>query len=146
MTEKGGKAWKQTIFYPFKDASLYGRGTVLRCPITVEKYDSQEYNDIPYLEAVAVHNQEKNEISIFAVNRNLEQTMQLEAEIAGFGDLDFIEHRVLCNKDLNAYNSAIEEKVHPINQSVGRLESTMGSNRLEAALPPASWNMIRLKV
>ena len=29
MTEKGGKAWKQTTYYPFYYASVYGRGTAL---------------------------------------------------------------------------------------------------------------------
>ena len=30
MTEKGGKAWKQTIFYPYMYASLLGRGATLK--------------------------------------------------------------------------------------------------------------------
>src|SRR5690606_34416682 len=29
MTEPGGPAWRQTTFYPFADASRYGRGQVL---------------------------------------------------------------------------------------------------------------------
>jgi len=145
VAEKGGKAWRQTIFYPFRDASLYGRGTVLRCPVSVDKYDSLEYCDVPYLEAVGVHNQAKNEITLFAVNRNLNEAMQLEAEISGFGDVELVEHRVLCNKDLRASNSALEEKVHPTNQPGGRLEGNTGSKQLEIVLPPASWNVIRMK-
>ncbi|MDR0497539.1 MAG: alpha-N-arabinofuranosidase [Treponema sp.] len=145
MTVKGGPAWRQTIFYPFMDLSRYGRGTVLRCPVTVDKYDSLEYCEVPYLEAVGVHNQEKNEISIFCVNRNLNESMHLEAEIAGFGDINLVEHRVLCNKDLYACNSAREEKVKPAVQTGGKLESKPGSKQLEVNLPPASWNIIRLK-
>ncbi|GAB4003495.1 hypothetical protein GCM10029992_45410 [Glycomyces albus] len=30
MTEPGGPAWRQTTFYPFAEASRYGRGQVLR--------------------------------------------------------------------------------------------------------------------
>ena len=30
MTETGGPAWRQTIFYPFAQMSRYGRGKVLR--------------------------------------------------------------------------------------------------------------------
>jgi alpha-N-arabinofuranosidase len=145
MTVKGGKAWRQTIFYPFMDASRYGRGTVLRCPVTVEKYDSKEYCDVPYLETVAVHNAEKKEINIFAVNRNLNEAVNLEAEIAGFGDLRLAEHRVLCHKDLKAVNSAQEEKVRPAVQQGGSIEGPAGSKLLRADLPPASWNVIRLQ-
>ena len=30
MTEPGGPAWKQTIYYPYYFASIYGRGTALQ--------------------------------------------------------------------------------------------------------------------
>jgi alpha-N-arabinofuranosidase len=145
MTEKGGRAWRQTIFYPFMDASRWGHGTVLRCPLRVDSYDSPEYGDIPYLEAAAVYNEEKKRISIFAVNRNLKEALQLEAEIAGFGDLSLVEHRVLCHGDLKACNSAREEKVKPVPQQGGVLDGRPGAKRLELILPPASWNVIRLE-
>jgi alpha-N-arabinofuranosidase len=145
MAEKGGRAWRQTIFYPFRDASRWGRGTVLLCPVTVDAYDSQEYRDVPYLEAVAVYNGEENWISIFAVNRNLTEALQVEAEIAGFGDLSFVEHRVLCHRDLKACNSAREEKVRPAVQQGSVLNGKPEAKRLDAVLPPASWNLIRLK-
>ena len=146
MTEKGGGVWRQTIFYPFMDASRYGRGTVLRCPVSVDKYDSQEYCDIPYLDAVGVHNQEKKEIAIFAVNRNLESAINLEAEIAAFGDLNLLEHRTLCNSDLFAVNTAEAERVKPVIQKGGKLDGKAGSKHLEVTLPPASWNVIRMKI
>ncbi|MCL2264695.1 MAG: alpha-N-arabinofuranosidase [Treponema sp.] len=145
MTEKGGGAYRQTIFYPFKDASLYGRGTVLRCPVKADQYDSKEFCDVPYLEAVGVHNTEKNEVVIFAVNRNLKEEIILEAEIAGYGEMELIEHSVLCNDNLNITNSIKEEKVKPVKQAGGRLEGNAGSKKLTASLPAASWNMIRLK-
>jgi alpha-N-arabinofuranosidase len=146
MTEKNGGAWRQTIFYPFTDTSTYGRGVVLRCPVIVDRYDSREYCDVPYLEAAGVHNAEKNEITIFAVNRNLKEAISLEAEIAGFGKARLVEHRVICNEDLNACNTIKEEKVKPVVQEGGSLEGTEGGMWLKLNLPPASWNVIRLKL
>jgi alpha-N-arabinofuranosidase len=145
MTEKNGGAWRQTIFYPFRDASKYGRGVVLRCPVIVDRYDSREYCEIPYLEAVGVHNAEKNEITIFAVNRNLKEAVNLEAEIAGFGKMNLVERRIMCNEDLNAHNTINEEKVKPVIQAGGDLEGGAGGMQLKLSLPPASWNVIRLK-
>ena len=141
MTEKGGGAWRQTIFYPFMDASCFGRGTVLRCPITVDTYNSKDFGDVPFLDAVGVHNREQDAVTIFAVNRNLEEAIELDARIAGFGnrglaERGLAEHRVLCNSDLNACNSAAQEKVQPVLQTCGKLD--------EIILPPASWNVIRL--
>jgi alpha-N-arabinofuranosidase len=144
MTEKSGGAWRQTIFYPFMDASMYGRGTVLRCPVTVDKYDTKEFNDVPYLDAVAVFNGEKDEITVFAVNRNLDESVNLDAEIAGFGDMKLVEHRVLRNDDLDAVNSINGEKVKPVIQQNGTIENKSGSSWLSVGLPSASWNVIRL--
>ncbi len=39
MTETGGRAWAQTIFHPFRDASRFGRGTALNCRIDCPSYD-----------------------------------------------------------------------------------------------------------
>jgi alpha-N-arabinofuranosidase len=144
MTEKSGGAWRQTIFYPFMDASMYGRGTVLRCPVTVDKYDTKDFNDVPYLDAVAVFNGEKDGITIFAVNRNLNEAINLDAEIAGFGGMVLAEHRILKNDDLNAVNSINGEKVKPVIQQGGVIENKSGSLYLKAVLPAASWNVIRL--
>ncbi|GHV14798.1 intracellular exo-alpha-(1-_5)-L-arabinofuranosidase 1 [Spirochaetia bacterium] len=146
MTEIGGAAWRQTIFYPFMHASVYGRGTVLRCPVSSEKYDSKEYTDVPYLETVAVHNEEKNELVIFAVNRNLKESLDLEAGIFGFEKYRLVEHISLHNEDLKAVNSAGAEKVKPVVQSGGTLDGTGENLLLHARLPPASWNVVRLGV
>ncbi|MDR2730710.1 MAG: alpha-N-arabinofuranosidase, partial [Treponema sp.] len=144
MTEKSGGAWRQTIFYPFMDASRYGRGTVLRCPVIVDKYDTKDFNDVPYLDAVAVYNSEKDEITIFAVNRNLKEVINLDTEISGFGDMTLAEHRALWNNDLDAVNSVNGEKVKPAIQQGGVIDNKSGSSRLTAELPAASWNVIRL--
>jgi alpha-N-arabinofuranosidase len=139
MTEKGGKAWRQSIFYPFMHASKYGRGTALCCPVSSEKYDSREYTDIPYLETVAVHDEAGEALTIFAVNRNLSEVLDMEANMYGFEDYRFIEHITLHNPDLKTVNAAGEEKIRPAS-APGRLDGTM----LQTALPPASWNVIRL--
>ena len=144
MTEKGGPAWRQTIFYPSLHASAYGRGTVLLGPMDSEKYDSKEYCGIPYLETVTVHNEEKDELTIFAVNRHLTENMDLAVNLHDLGNLKLIEHITLNNKDLKAVNSPGDENVKPIILAGAKIDNTAGKSRLEARLPPASWNVIRL--
>jgi alpha-N-arabinofuranosidase len=141
MTEPGGAAWRQTIFYPFMHASLYGRGTALRCPVTSERYDSREYTGVPYLETVAVDNREQGELTIFAVNRNLSEALDLEADVCGFEEYGLGEHITMHHQDLKAVNSARGGIVRPEEQQGGRLEGT----RLSCRLAPASWNVIRLR-
>jgi alpha-N-arabinofuranosidase len=142
MTEPGGRAWRQTIFHPFKDASVYGRGRVLRGAVSCESYDSREHAGVPYLETAAVHDEEGGKLTIFVVNRSLDQPMDLEADILGFNKYRFIEHTILDHRDLKAVNSAGEERVKPRQGDPAPLDGT----RLEVRLPPASWNVIRLGI
>jgi alpha-N-arabinofuranosidase len=141
MTEPGGKSWRQTIFYPFMHASLYGRGTVLRCPVVCGKYDSAEFQGVPWLETVAVHNDETDALTIFAVNRNLSEPLELEARLLGYEGYVLKEHISLSNTDLMAVNSAAGETVAPKTQSGGVLDCTS----LLTRLAPASWNVLRLE-
>jgi alpha-N-arabinofuranosidase len=140
MTENGGRAWRQSIFYPFMHASKYGRGTALRCPVQSGCYDSKEYSGVPYLEAVAVHDGEGEALTIFAVNRNLTESLELEAGVHGFEGYRPLEHITLNNPDLKAVNSPGGEAVKPKALPPG----SFGGALLQAVLPPASWNVIRL--
>jgi alpha-N-arabinofuranosidase len=140
MTEPGGPAWRQTIFFPFMHASQFGRGTVLRGPVNCGRYDTKEYTDVPWLETVAVHNEEKEELAIFAVNRNLAEPLDLEADVYGFENYALVEHITLHHGDLKAVNSSKGEIVRPETQAGGVLDGT----KLRARLAPASWNVLRL--
>ena len=143
MTEPGGKAWRQTIFFPFMHASAWGRGKVLRCPVACEKYSSKDIDDVPYLESVAVHNEEKNELTIFAVNRNLHTSLAMETIFYGFENYRLLEHISMSNADLKAVNSAQGETVRHGTVPAGTLEVCQGFLRYEACLPAASWNVVR---
>ena len=54
MTETGGPAWKQTTYYPYYYASLYGRGDALNVAVDVPTYDAKVADDVPYLDVAAV--------------------------------------------------------------------------------------------
>ncbi|GIP29268.1 intracellular exo-alpha-(1-_5)-L-arabinofuranosidase 1 [Paenibacillus sp. J23TS9] len=141
MTEAGGRAWKQTIFYPYLHASLFGRGTSLQPIIDSPKYDAQDYTDVPYLDSAVVHNEAEEELTIFALNRNLTDPLDLECDVRSFAGYQLVEHIVLAHEDLKAVNTAAEEKVKP--HSGGGAECRDGL--LHARLSKASWNVIRLK-
>ena len=44
MTETGGPAWRQTIFYPFAQFSHFGRGRVLRAEVDSPTYAASYYD------------------------------------------------------------------------------------------------------
>ncbi|MDD9266726.1 alpha-N-arabinofuranosidase [Paenibacillus sp. GCM10023248] len=144
MTANGGAAWKQTIYYPYMHASVFGRGTVLVPLIKSPKYDAKDYTDVPYLEAVAVHNEEKDEVTVFAVNRHLTEALPLELDLRSFGASQVIQHIVMEHDDLKAANTIdAHDRVKPHN---GGSATVDGNGRIVATLGKASWNVIRLKL
>lgn len=140
MTESGGGAWKQTIFYPYMHASVYGRGVSLKPVVSSPLYDSKDFTDVPYLESAAVFNEEKDELTIFAVNRNLQDALLLDCDVRSFKDYAILEHIVLEHDDLKAVNTRTHENVKPHSNGNARLQD----GRIEASLSKASWNVIRL--
>lgn len=141
MTETGGAAWRQTIFYPFMHASVFGRGVVLQPVVKSDKYDSKDFTDVPYLDSIAVLNEEKDELTVFAVNRNLEGGLDFDCHLRGFEDYKIVEHIVLTHDDLKATNTAAQpENVVPRANGNSRLEA----GHIKSMLPKASWNVIRL--
>jgi len=141
MTSNQGGAWRQTIFYPFMHVSRYGRGYSLKPIVHAPVYDSKDYTDVPVLEAIAVFNEEKDELVIFAVNRDMEDTLAFECDARGFDNYRVVEHIVYENDGVYAVNT--EDKpynVIPHNRGNARVNDGI----VEAALPKLSWNVIRL--
>lgn len=136
----GGPGWKQTIFYPFMHASKYGRGVVLQPLVNTPKHGTKNHDEITDIESVAVYNEEKEELTIFAVNRNLEEDIELVTDVRGMEGYRVLEHIVLEHDDLKAVNGAGMERVKP--QSVS--QSQVDTGMMTSLLHKASWNVIRL--
>lgn len=138
--EKGGSSWKQTIFYPFYHASKYGRGMVLRPVLVTPRHDTSGHDAVTDIESVTAYNEEKEELTIFVVNRNVEEDVELSTDVRGFEGVCLLEHIVLEHKELKIVNSAMEERIKP--QVVNRSE--MQDGMLASVIKKASWNVIRL--
>ena len=142
MTENGGSAYAQTIFYPFAHASRYGRGVVLDGIVESPAYSTTEIRDIPYVESVAVVNEENGELTVFAVNRSMAEDAQLDISLSGLEGYTFCEHIVLENDDLKAENTfANPNNVVP--HSGG--STAMHEDGFVSTLPHQSWNVIRFR-
>ena len=142
MTRNGGGAWAQTIFYPYMHASMFGRGTALETKVECDKYDTRKYTDVPYIDSVAVHNEEKEELTVFAVNKNLTDDIVTSIDLRSFEGYELVEHITLHHDDVNAVNT--EENPNNIfPQSNGKTKVDGGV--AESVLGRASWNVIRFR-
>lgn len=141
MTEPGGPAWRQSIFYPFRDVSTLGRGVSLSALVTGPKLDTEDFVEVPWLDSAAVADTHNGRLSIFALNRHLSEALTLEGRCYGYEGYRLVEHRVLDGPDLKAVNSATRAAVQP------RLDgqSEFDGGQLRARLTPASWNVLVLE-
>jgi alpha-N-arabinofuranosidase len=153
MTEDGGPAWRQTIFHPFKHFSNFGRGRVLRAQVESPTYSANYYDPrgtadltyplpaVPYLKLAAVHNEADGAVTLFALNRHLDQPMPIEIMARGFEGLEVVEALEMHDGDLEAVNTKeTPDRIRPGKLSGVRIER----ERVSATLAPASWNVIRL--
>ncbi|MDD6968291.1 MAG: alpha-N-arabinofuranosidase [Firmicutes bacterium] len=139
MTRNGGGCWAQTIFFPFMHAAHFGRGTALNTLVSCPSYACQDHDQVPYIDAVATL-EDDGSVSVFCVNRDMEEDFQLEIDLSSFGQLSIKEHIVLHHDDVKAINT--EE--HPDNVSpVAGPGGTMENGRASIRIPALSWNVIR---
>lgn len=138
MTVTGGKLWLQTIFYPYMYASRYGRGTALAAECRCATYSAGKWSRIPYVDCAAVYNDAAGEVTIFAVNRSMTDTVSLALEWEGFTVESVLEHKILNHDNMKAVNSV----QNPENVVAHDGNATTDNVVLE----PHSYNMLRLKV
>jgi alpha-N-arabinofuranosidase len=153
LTETGGPAWRQTIFHPFAHMSNLGRGRVLRAESDAPSYAASYYDPrgaderrfalpaVAYLKLAAVHDERADSLTLFAVNRSLDEELPLEVTARGFPELAVAQAQTLHDSDLHAANTKDDpDRIRPAPLASIAVEG----DRLRATLPPASWNVMRL--
>ena len=130
MTNDEG-CWLQTIFYPFMHASVYGRGKAVNLDIACDTYDTEELKKVPYVTAAATET-EAGEITVFAVNRSLEDSAEIDG--TGFDGMKLVSHTVLTCDDMKAVNS-YEDPEHIVPAELPVTDKIV--------LPAHSWNVLR---
>ena len=151
MTETGGPAWRQTIFWPFAQWSNHGRGHVLRAIIGSPTYQASYYDprgareawypvSAPYLKLAAVRSLDSGSLTVFALNRGVDEPLSIELLARDFGVLRLRDAQVLHHTDLHAVNTRDDPgKVTPSPLTGVNVDG----ERVTAVLPSASWNMLR---
>lgn len=142
FTETGGPAWRQTIFHPFALTSRYGRGDVLRTMVRTDTYATAKVPAAPLLVSSVVHDTNSGVVTVFALNRSTDATMELTAELRGLGERTVAETFELHDSDLKAVNSKDEpDRIHPVPHEDVLVDGTT----LRARLKPLSWNVFVTK-
>ncbi|TFD89373.1 alpha-N-arabinofuranosidase [Cryobacterium lactosi] len=139
MTEPGGAAWRQTTFFPFATTARLAKGRSLQTIVTSDRYNTQRFGDVDFLDSAATWDAATGEGAIFLVNRHQTETMTLSVDMTGFGPVQISEALTLSDDDIRAVNDLANQtrvSLKP-NESVSMAEGT-----LLIELPPVSWSAI----
>ena len=142
-TETGGRSWRTSIYYPYQFASLYGRGTALNVAVDAPTYDCEVEHDVCYLDVAAVNNTD-GMVTVFILNRHLDEAMELDMALLGFEGLTLDKHLTMGGegRDLREANTAdAPDRVAPRDGKGLGVEG----GRLNGSLPPLSYHVIRLR-
>ncbi|HIY57039.1 MAG TPA: alpha-N-arabinofuranosidase [Candidatus Tetragenococcus pullicola] len=143
MTEKDGVAWKQTIFYPFQQASVYGNGEALTTLVNVPTYDTEKIEAVPYLDSIVIHNIERNELVLFSTNKHQSESIDVSID-TDFNLSHVIESTQMTGYDVKIVNGPNEQKVRPKTMSTEQVVVNNGCVTIKTE--PLSWNMTRIKI
>jgi alpha-N-arabinofuranosidase len=144
LTEKGGRAWRQTTFHPFALTSRFASGNVLRVDIDSPQYSNERYGDSDIIDSVATYDAEAGELTVFVVNRSIDSSTRVALATTGFENARILEAHTLHHDDVHWRASADDaDTFGPVPNETGAVDA---DGALSIELPPVSWSVIRLAV
>ena len=139
LTQKGGAAIRQTIFYPFRYASENGRGEAIRSISTSDTFDSA-YGRARLINEAVTHDAANKEVCVFLVNYG-QSAADIDLELRSFGALSCKEFVSIENNDLDIKNTfaspdaVVPEQREPVPVKDGC--------RVAVRVAPMSWNFLK---
>jgi alpha-N-arabinofuranosidase len=141
MTEPGGPAWRQTIFFPFATTARLAQGTVLRLAVESPTYQTAAYGRVPVVDAVATLDDDTGGLGVFVVNRSVDLPTTVSINVSSLGPVRVVESITLAGDDPNATNTLEhQQRVAPAPNQSARIEDGV----LTLDLPAISWSAVEL--
>lgn len=150
----GEHVWKNAAYYPYYQMNKLCRDGISIMPVVdgptfnTEQYaltgscQCHAYENVQAIEAAAVHNEEKDEVNIFIINRAAEDDIEVSLDVRGFEDYKLVEHIEMYTDDLEKGNSfETPDVIKPLINSDTKIEK----GKVSAVTKKLSWNVIRLK-
>ena len=143
FTEPGKGAYRQTIYWPYHDISVYGHGTVLHPVVCAPKEVTKKYGEVPSVIFAVVYNAESGEVTVFALNINRKEISETEINLASFGKTTMFFRTEMTGQDLSVKNS-FDNPDAVMSRPAELVQSENGM--YDVVLKAASWNVLRFKI
>lgn len=139
MTQTGGPAWRQTIFFPFATTSRLAVGEVLRPRVATGSYQTEKYGTADLVDAVATFDEATGKLAIFLVNRGLESTERVTISLRDIQLSHVDEAWGLHDDDPYAKNTLDDQDRVALTHNASAI---LQDGTLTVDLPPVSWTAI----
>ncbi|MDR3120801.1 MAG: alpha-L-arabinofuranosidase [Clostridiales bacterium] len=148
----GQHVWKNAAYYPYYQMNQYGRGVSILPVVDGPTFNTEQFNldgfnqyhayeGVQSVDVAAVHNEEKDELNIFIVNRDQEDDIEVTLDVRGFEGYKLAEHIEMYTDDLKKANTFENpDAIRPTVNSTTKIDG----GRITAFTKQFSWNVIRL--
>jgi len=131
---------RQTIYYPYSWALQCARGNVLQLLVESPTYEVSEMGQVPYLDVAGTLSPEDGKVSLFILNRDLNNAHTVEIDWQGRTPGKVLNSSVITGNDLKAFNSFdAPQRVAP--QAADKIPTN--GNRTKLEVPARSYTMIQ---
>ena len=135
-----GGAYRQSTFYPFKQVATYGHGMVLKQNLDSPLLETANFGQQKSVQSAVVYNEEEGIFTVFAVNLDLRNSVDLSCKFLDFAPLKLVEHLRIWDEQPLAGNTFDQQnRIVPHRVEVNQNQNT-------ATLLPLSWNVLRFQI
>jgi alpha-N-arabinofuranosidase len=141
MTEPGGTAWRQTTFHPFAITSRLASGQVLRVETDSPMVPTEQYGEVPAVDAIATYDETSGGLSVFLANRSVDEPVEVTLDTSRTPVTSVVEAVGIHDEDRLAVNSVDHpDRVVPRQNDTVRIDG----GKVTLTLPPISWTALDL--
>jgi alpha-N-arabinofuranosidase len=139
MTEPGGEAWRQSIFYPVATTFAAANGHSLRARVTAPTHDTAGYDDVPTVAAAATHDPETGDVAVFVTNRGADT--EVSVDHGAFGSWQVRSAVTIAADDKGPLHGAeAAAQARPVDLS----GVTTDGDATTLRVPAESWTVLRV--
>jgi alpha-L-arabinofuranosidase len=131
---------RQTIFYPYSFALQFARGAVLNLLVESPTYEVSQLGPVPFLDAAGTLNPEDGKVSLFILNRDLNNAHAIEINWQERAPSQALTSTTLTGSDLKAFNS-FEASQRVIPQQFDKPSTAGGRTKFE--VPARSYSVLQ---
>ena len=133
--------YKNTLFYPFYLYSKNCLGTSLDVLVDCEKYNTELFKDIPYLDVSASLNDSKGVLVLNVINKNETKEMVTDIVLQAGEYVGSAEAHEINGESVNSTNTATREDVKIVTRDV-----KFKGNTIHYTFPAHSLTQIEIPV